>query len=1182
MSVRVQGPKGMPSVLPDGANLRGMQLAFQEFVGAESRYRGSQADQVYLVRELPVSQAGPLRWEYACLKRLQHPLLPDLVEAFEETGFAYLVTQFPQGFRLDQKIARKNLNPVECAQCLSQLLDYLGSQQVGIELAGAQLIKTRADKLKLIDLTFTRDGADLSRDRQALANCLSDWFHESIPDLIDTLRKGESLALGRVAMLEETGGHRIPLPQDPRRTCLSPGTRVANYQVEFLTQGGMSLCYLSKNGSDTRFLKEVRLDNVEGAAALRREFDVMRKLKHPNIVCAHQLFEQAGYLYLVMDFVEGSTLAEVSRRGPVSEEQLLDWGQQLCQTLDYLHNQTPPMIYRDVKPGNVVHTPAGKLYLIDFGLTRTYKAGQAKDTQALGTFSTASPEHFKGQTDARSDIFSLGATLYLLAHPTFKPTAPFVFPALRKAQPQFSGELESLIRRCLESKPEARWSSAKALAAEIRILQEPYLKAAPPPTPQASIDDLDFIPNLTGHLATGARQLATRVQSGSALLEALESLASDAEIQSLALLWESLAAQIKSGQAFSAALKLYPRVFSKAYVTLIEGNQKGHLLEGLQQGAELMEKEDRARRTRPAASSEPTPLAPDDPRRGRIVGGLLLILLGLGVGFVTQLASDSFKTGCSASLGFGIAAVSLWAFVDARRLRLMKKTQNLVEDAWTSFALGETDKAEKELGEALLLSRDRLGARHLNTLASLHSLANLCRERKQHKRADEYYSQALAIYQHILPDTHLARANLHRHWAMNFEGQKDRELALDQLEKCLAVLQPQARRYPLELAQAQFYKGKLHFDLGQDTQAMELLSQSLEIQYSLLGLKSPLVHTTMSYLTRVYVRQRLFKQSESHLAILLSEGEQDLVPNYEALAEANLDMGMVRLEQGRTQDAEPYFLRALQLLQHYVGPYPRLLQRVLNGYSRIFGTEGQSVVQLISIFTGDREVLRQALERHPELVNARDNTGWGPIQWATFIGREDIVRWLLARGADPGYDSGLAMGALHVACAWDRPEALFALLEKDPDVNAKGPGGWTPLFWCCLTGQTRLLEHLLKKGADVNRVDDRGCTALHVAASNNRLKALAALLGAGAQVNAQEARGQASALHMAAERGHLGVCDCLIFNGADLTLRDVARQTPLDLALKNHHALLTRAMRKHLQDGLGKSQKARKIASRQE
>lgn len=1159
-----------------------MKLAFQEFVGQEARYRGVSSTQTLLVREVALDQREALeqlRREHACLTRTHHEILPELAQAFEEEGCAYLVTVFPKGLRMDQKAALKNLsedNFLEWVGQLNALIEALASQQVHLEIPSDGLIRTRDGKLKLIDLRGATTPENLERSRKSLLQCVASWLPEKGPKVqvaLERLSRGESPFEADLVVAKPQEQGRIPLAQDPRRTCLAPGSRLANYEVEFLTLGGMSLCYLGTFASERRFIKEVHCDDSDGVRSLRREFEMMRKLKHPNIVRAHQIFEQSGYLYLVMDYLEGSSLAEYASRGPVNEDLLLEWAQQLCDTLTYLHSQNPPLIYRDLKPANVVRLPEGQLYLIDFGLLRSYKAGQSKDTQALGTFSTASPEHFTGQTDARSDLFSLGATLYLLASPGFKPKMPFKFPPLRSLQPQYSVDLEALIQRCLQSKPADRWPSAQALATEVAKLRKPYIKEAAPPEPKA--EDAIFIPNLSSHLADQARQLRDRVAQGKPLQDSLNRVAETCEVASLSSLWRELASHVEAGQTLASGLKRYPKVFSAAYVSLIEGNEKAHLLDGLQLGAELLEKDDRARRTRATPSSEPSPL--QDQGRGqrlsrRVQGGILLLLLGLALGATAQAFTDSLQNAVIVGVSFWIGSVTLWAAVDARLIRVIRKTQNLVEDAWTSFALGETEKAEKELAEALVLSRDKLGPSHLNTLASLHSLANLCRERRQFEQAHEYYKQALSIYEHIVPHNHLARAHLHQHWARCFEAQKNLTAALEQIEKSQAIVATMSEEHPLELADVLYFKGRLHFEQNQDSLALDSLSQSLEIQYTHLGLKSPLVHSTMSYLTRVYVRQRLFKESEGHLAVLLSEAENDLCPNHLALAEANVDMGLIRLEQNRKGEAEPYFLRALQFLQHFVGPNQRLLDRILEGYCRVLEDQPTpGVVQLISTFSREREALRQALEKAPELIHGRDNTGWGPIQWAIFIGRNDIVRWLLSRGADPGYDSSVAMGPLHVACAWDRAESLYALLERDPDVNASGPGGWTPVFWCSLNGHVRLLENLIKRGANVNHLDELGRTPLHIAAANDRLKAVAALIGAGARVNAREPRGGATALHHAAERGYLAVCDCLIYNKADLSLKDAAGQTPLDLASNNSHKLLSRAMRKHLREGLGKS-----------
>lgn len=1178
MNARVAHPSGAQDVLPDQVELRGWRLSFLEHAGGENLYRGLACELQGLVRECPAALAQPLRNEEEQLRKLSHACLPELLESFEVGGYFYMVTGFPQGIRLDQKMATQSQPEsalLEWAQTLVGLVDYLAPHSIFPKIVARSLVRSPSGQVRLIDLRAR--SSNLEQALRSLGECLQAWLAAPSPaaqQMVQSLLRGE-----KPEVLEgpsaSTSLRRVPLPDGAKQTCLEPGTRLAGYEVEYFARGGMSLCYLGRLGNHVRFLKEVRCDDAEAANALRREFEIMKVLKHPHIVRVHQIFELGGYLYMVMDFVEGSSLAAFHSQS-ISEERLLEWALQLCEALEFLHGQKPALIYRDLKPANVLLSESGQLYLIDFGLARTYKVGQAQDTQALGTFSTASPEHFTGQTDARSDLFSLGATLYLLAHPTFKPKTPFTFPPLRKALPDYSEGFEGLLKRCTAARPEDRWPSARALATEVKKLQEPFVRAKAeklPVKPDAWREEVLFVANLSTHICSGARQLADHHQS-MGLKEALKKVGQDCTIEPLARLWLWLAEQ----EQICQAMQVFPRAFSRAYLELAQKN-------AWEEAAALLEKEELARRTRTTAASSADPLesVPEgaQAKRQRLLsyGFIGSLAVGLG-GLAYQSLNDPGLPGWQAPaaglvsfLGVGLSALFVSAVRDARHLRARNKAQNLVEDAWTSYALGETDKAEKELSEALVLSRDQLGANHLTTLASLHSLANLCRQRRDFKKADNYYAQALALYKRVLPGSHPARGHLHYHWAQSLEKQKRVPEAMEQLEASLAVWEGHKETSPLDLAEVQFYKGTLHFDREENELARELFDHSLELQYAELGLKSPLVHRTLSYLTRVYVRLRRYKESESHLANLLVEIEQDLQPNYTALAYANLDLGLIRLEDGKPFEAEPYFLRALQLLQHYVGPNERMLRRVLNGYRRIFG-EGRDaggVVQLISVFMDDREKIRQALERHPEWVNARDNTGWGPIQWATFMGRHDIVSWLLARGADPGYDSSHAMGPLHVACAWDRADAMFVLLDKDPDVNATGPGSWTPVFWCAMTGQARLLESLLKRGAEVNAVDDNGLSPLHIAATHGHLKVAASLLGAGARVDSPGGHSGLTPLHLAAERGHLDVSNCLIFNGAQLSLKDSAGQTPLDLAEKNRHRLLVRTMRRHLQEGLGKT-----------
>ena len=133
-----------------------------------------------------------------------------------------------------------------------------------------------------------------------------------------------------------------------------------------------------------------------------------------------------------MDFIEGQTLEDYLAKAPGEKlplQEVLEIGIQLCKVLDYLHTRQPPIIFRDLKPANVMRAPDGHLYLIDFGIARLFKPGKKKDTIALGSPGYAAPEqHGRGQTTERADIYSLGATLHQLLSGRDPSEKPFQFP----------------------------------------------------------------------------------------------------------------------------------------------------------------------------------------------------------------------------------------------------------------------------------------------------------------------------------------------------------------------------------------------------------------------------------------------------------------------------------------------------------------------------------------------------------------------------------------------------------------------------------------------------------------------------------------------------------------------------------------------------------------------------------
>jgi eukaryotic-like serine/threonine-protein kinase len=196
----------------------------------------------------------------------------------------------------------------------------------------------------------------------------------------------------------------------------------------------------------------------------QREAQLLANLQHPNLPKVHDFFQDgsSGRHYLVMDFVQGETLDELLERqkGPFSEQQVRAWGRQLCDVLQYLHSQNPPVIFRDLKPHNIMVDQSGQLKLIDFGIARFFKSAQVRDTQAMGTVGYVPPEqHGKGQTDARSDIYSLGATLWRLLTAQDPADDPYRLPGVRQHNRAVSAELERVIQRAMELKSEDRFQT---------------------------------------------------------------------------------------------------------------------------------------------------------------------------------------------------------------------------------------------------------------------------------------------------------------------------------------------------------------------------------------------------------------------------------------------------------------------------------------------------------------------------------------------------------------------------------------------------------------------------------------------------------------------------------------------------------------------------------------------------
>ena len=263
-------------------------------------------------------------------------------------------------------------------------------------------------------------------------------------------------------------------------------------------KGGFGAVY---KAADTQFgnrlvaVKEMSQNSLDvqeliaATQAFKHEAMLLANLTHPNLPRIYDHFSESGRWYLVMDFIEGETLDTLLQRlggKPLPVTKVLDIAIQLCSVLDYLHTRPTPIIFRDLKPANVMLTPADHVYLIDFGIARLFKPGQARETTALGSTGYASPEQYgKSQTTPRADIYSLGATLHQLLSGNDPSSSPFSFAELDfRKQPTLAG-LDVLVERMVRVKIDERPASVASVKRELEHIAMAHKTGQIGPLPYA-------------------------------------------------------------------------------------------------------------------------------------------------------------------------------------------------------------------------------------------------------------------------------------------------------------------------------------------------------------------------------------------------------------------------------------------------------------------------------------------------------------------------------------------------------------------------------------------------------------------------------------------------------------------------------------------------------------------------
>ena len=269
-------------------------------------------------------------------------------------------------------------------------------------------------------------------------------------------------------------------------------------------QGGMSVVYLALNerANKTWAIKEIRKDGVQDFTTVKQgliaETNILKSLNHRYLPSIVDVIDDEDTFLIVMDYIQGKSLNKVLQESmekdglPIFVEDVIAWGKQLTDVFYYLHTRPQPIIYRDMKPANVMLKPDGEICVIDFGTARVFKTGNSEDTTCLGTPGYAAPEQYggNGQSRPQTDIYTLGATLHHLITGRNPASTPFNFPKITQCRPTLLEEtlkeyrnrllgLEMVIDKCTQYEIADRYQNCAELKYDLEHLEElglPYRK----------------------------------------------------------------------------------------------------------------------------------------------------------------------------------------------------------------------------------------------------------------------------------------------------------------------------------------------------------------------------------------------------------------------------------------------------------------------------------------------------------------------------------------------------------------------------------------------------------------------------------------------------------------------------------------------------------------------------------
>ncbi len=435
------------------------------------------------------------------LAGLSHPNMPKIFDHFIFNNKYYLVMSFIEGEDLNSIIKRDRLAPapkekiIDLVNQILNLMDYLYKEHshivqrvvtpenfiihkdgrailVDFGMASALHMNTALEEYNIPD---DKKEIHLHEEEHCMVKVMKGIFPEglaSVKDLWNSLPFIQHI--NKLYRVLHDPFDRGPLGEE---TLLENRYKI----IGLIKSGGMGALYraLDMRLGSICAVKELlpfygrKEEQEEAKKWFKREASILASLDHPNLPKVSDYFINNNRYYIVMDFIEGDnlkTMVDKAGEKGLEAEKVIKWSKDILKILDYLHTQNPPVIYRDIKPSNIMIHRDGRAILIDFGIARVIDRESNTEKTVIGTEGYCPVEQYRGKVEARSDIYALGATMHHLL--TGLPPVPFKFEPLREIIPEISTEVEEIVMKALKEKPQDRFASAKDMLIAMDALKE--------------------------------------------------------------------------------------------------------------------------------------------------------------------------------------------------------------------------------------------------------------------------------------------------------------------------------------------------------------------------------------------------------------------------------------------------------------------------------------------------------------------------------------------------------------------------------------------------------------------------------------------------------------------------------------------------------------------------------------